>query len=66
MLYINAEAVHSLRAEAAREFAGDRPVFPGLFDELHPAPVLTGVLEGAARARQTDRYSSAFATCWLN
>ncbi len=49
-----------------REFAGDRPVFPGLFDELHPAPVLTGVLEGAARARQTDRYSSAFATCWLN
>ncbi|VTM70820.1 Cupin domain [Raoultella planticola] len=37
MLYINAEAVHSLRAEAAGSSLVTVQFSPGLFDELHPA-----------------------------
>ncbi|MDQ4431951.1 AraC family transcriptional regulator [Yokenella regensburgei] len=40
MLYINAEEVHSLRAEVEGSTLVTVQFSPGLFDELHPAPRL--------------------------
>ena len=50
MLYINAEAVHSLRAEAAGSSLVTVQFSPGLFDELHPAPVLTWCTRGRSQS----------------
>ncbi|MEF3091396.1 AraC family transcriptional regulator [Raoultella sp. WB_B2P2-3] len=46
MLYINAEAVHSLCAEEAGSQLVTVQFSPGLFDELHPAPVLSWCTQG--------------------
>ncbi|SNY59390.1 AraC family transcriptional regulator [Enterobacter sp. CC120223-11] len=48
MLYINAEEVHSLRAEVEGSSLVTVQFSPGLFDELHPIPGLNWCTQGRA------------------
>lgn len=48
MLYINAEEVHSLKAEAEGSALVTVQFSSGLFDELHPAPTLAWCTAGRA------------------
>jgi AraC-like DNA-binding protein/mannose-6-phosphate isomerase-like protein (cupin superfamily) len=49
MLYLNAEEVHSLCAEEAGSQLVTVQFSPGLFDELHPSPVLDWCTQGRPR-----------------
>lgn len=58
MLYINAEAVHSLCAEEAASSLVTVQFSPGLFDQLHPAPLLNWCTRGRSQTpadRQVHR-----------
>ncbi|WP_434641736.1 AraC family transcriptional regulator [Klebsiella sp. I138] len=50
MLYINADAVHSLCAQAAGSSLVTVQFSPGLFDALHPAPVLRWCAQGRRKS----------------
>lgn len=49
MLYINAEAVHSLCAKEADSSLVTVQFPPGLFDQLHPAPLLNWCARGRSQ-----------------
>ncbi len=62
MLYINAEEVHSLNAQASGSQLLTVQFSPGLFDELHPAPSLTWRTHSTSQnAHDRDVFQRLFA-----